>query len=197
MRCSSKSGAPAPVPAQYHVGDLILPPSAGPGDRLSAPVSPRTARSSSCRPVPTTSPAPAPGIYTLASGGPPRRFAVNCDATESCTAPLPADELERLGVPLAREETASAREARRLVRLQDADLESRQRSIVVRSPYWRSRSSRTVSLFFCRRGCHLGEISGVGAIATQSMAEYQLRPSGSRSMPGKTAPEALDFSFED
>jgi len=123
-----QSGAPASVPAQYHVGDIIPTATAGPGDKSSAVVfAPDGSKLELPAGATNFSGTLAPGIYTLASGGPPRRFAVNLDAAESRTAPLPADELERLGVPLAREETAVAREARRLVRLQDADLESRQR----------------------------------------------------------------------
>ncbi len=51
----------------------------------------------------------APGIYTVTSAQPPVRFAVNLDAAESRTAPLPMDELERLDVPLKPREVALAR----------------------------------------------------------------------------------------
>ena len=123
-----QSGAPAPMPAQYHVGDLIPLASAGAGDGSSAVVfAPDGSKLELPAGATNFSGTLAPGIYTLASAGPPRRFAVNLDAAESRTAPLPADELERLGVPLAREQTAVSREARRLVRLHDANLESRQR----------------------------------------------------------------------
>jgi len=123
-----QSGAPAPLPTQYHVGDLIPIPPAGPGDKSSAVV--RTPDGSMIElPAGETnfSRTLAPGIYTLASAGTPRRFAVNLDAAESRTAPLPTDELERLGVPLAPQDAAVAREAQRKVRLQDAELENRQR----------------------------------------------------------------------
>jgi len=123
-----ESGAPAPLPAQYHVGDIIPLTPAAPGDASSAVV--RAPDGSKLQlPAGETnfSRTLAPGIYTLGSGRAPRRFAVNLDAAESRTAPLPPDELERLGVPLARQETAVAREAQRKVRLQDADLENRQK----------------------------------------------------------------------
>ena len=148
-----ESGAPAPVPAQYHVGDLIPLPSAGPGDRSSAVVfAPDGSKLELPARANNFSGTLAPGIYTLASGGPPRRFAVNLDAAESRTAPLPADELERLGVPLAREETAVAREAQRLVRLQDADLESRQR-------LWRLCLIATLGILLLEDvgGCEIGQ----------------------------------------
>ena len=41
-----------------------------------------------------------PGIYTVSSIQPAYRFAVNIDPLESKTAPLPADEFEKLGVPV-------------------------------------------------------------------------------------------------
>jgi hypothetical protein len=123
-----QSGAPAPLPTQYHVGDLIPLPQAGPGDK-SSPVVRAPDGSMIELPAGQTnfSSTLAPGIYTLASAGPPRRYAVNLDAAESRTAPLPADELERLGVPLAPQDAAIALDAQRKVRLQDAELENRQR----------------------------------------------------------------------
>ena len=55
-------------------------------------------------------------------------FAVNLDAAESRTAPLPVEELERLGVPVkaAPAQTAKQLERKRL-RLQAAELEQRQK----------------------------------------------------------------------
>jgi len=68
-----------------------------------------------------------PGIYHLKSGPAERRFAVNLDAAESRTAPLPPDELERLGVPTAAAPTDSARVAQQRIVLQSAELENRQK----------------------------------------------------------------------
>lgn len=48
-----------------------------------------------------------PGIYTTTAGSLTKTFAVNPDPAESRTAPFPADELDRLGVPL----TSRAKEA--------------------------------------------------------------------------------------
>jgi hypothetical protein len=69
----------------------------------------------------------APGIYELAAGTERRRFAVNLDPAESRTSPLPADELERLGVPGVQAAAEPVREAQRQARLQNAELESRQK----------------------------------------------------------------------
>jgi hypothetical protein len=67
-----------------------------------------------------------PGIYTVSSE-PPKRFAVNLDGSESRTAPLAVDELERLGVPMSHQVPPPAREQERRARLQTAELESRQK----------------------------------------------------------------------
>ena len=68
-----------------------------------------------------------PGIYSLAQNQGLRRFAVNLDAAESHTLPLPLDELERLGAPVTSLTRTPAREAERKVRLQNAELENRQK----------------------------------------------------------------------
>ena len=122
------SGAGAPLPSQYHVGEVIPLPAANPGGKSGLAVrAPDGSRVDLAAGETSFSGTLAPGIYTLASAQPPRRFAVNLDAAESRTAPLSVDELERLGVPLARQETAVARAVQRKVRLQDAELEGRQR----------------------------------------------------------------------
>ncbi len=116
------SGAPAPVPAQYQVGNTV--PLAKAGATVRTPDGSVIHLDAGQTNFSTTV---TPGIYTLPSAQPPRRFAVNLDATESRTTPMSADEFERLGVPLARQERAVALEAQRKVRLQDAELEGRQR----------------------------------------------------------------------
>jgi hypothetical protein len=122
------SGAGAPLPTQYHVGEVIPLAAANPGAKSGLAVrAPDGSRVDLAAGETNFSRTLAPGIYTLASAQPPRRFAVNLDAAESRTAPLSVDELERLGVPLARQETAVARAVQRKVRLQDAELEGRQR----------------------------------------------------------------------
>ena len=68
-----------------------------------------------------------PGIYTVTSSQPPTQFAVNLDATESRTAVLPIDELERLGVPLKVREPRVEQQREQKRRLQDAELENQQK----------------------------------------------------------------------
>jgi hypothetical protein len=68
-----------------------------------------------------------PGVYAITSENPLRTFAVNMAPSESRTAPLSAEELERLGVPLSRGEQAKAIEVARKVVWQNAELENRQK----------------------------------------------------------------------
>jgi len=68
-----------------------------------------------------------PGIYTLAALHPPVRFAVNLDAAESKTAPMSAEELMRLGVPLKPPEIQLARQHEQKRRLHNAELENQQK----------------------------------------------------------------------
>ncbi|MFO1513233.1 MAG: hypothetical protein U1F83_10030, partial [Verrucomicrobiota bacterium] len=68
-----------------------------------------------------------PGIYEVPATPTPAKFAINLDAAESKTAPLPADELERLGVPMKSAEVTPALIAAQLETLHNADLEARQK----------------------------------------------------------------------
>ncbi|HTL54645.1 MAG TPA: BatA domain-containing protein [Candidatus Limnocylindrales bacterium] len=68
-----------------------------------------------------------PGIYTVASDHPLKTFAVNLDPAEGRTAPLAADELERLGVPLKHPNPPASFAAERKSRLDNAELENRQK----------------------------------------------------------------------
>jgi hypothetical protein len=69
-----------------------------------------------------------PGIYQAKVGMMEQRFAVNLDAMESRTAPVPLDELERLGVPTAKTEPVTMTQAAKGKPLtQSTELESRQK----------------------------------------------------------------------
>ncbi|PYK98699.1 MAG: hypothetical protein DME19_11485 [Verrucomicrobia bacterium] len=68
-----------------------------------------------------------PGVYAITSAQPPVRFAVNLDAVESRTAPLPVEELMRLGVPLKPHEVELTKQIGQKRRLHDAELESQQK----------------------------------------------------------------------
>jgi hypothetical protein len=130
------SGAAVPPPAQYHIGDLVpLAPFQALGAEGHSTLAPspstsiRTPDGSQLNLSAndaTFSQTMTPGIYTAALN-PPKRFAVNLDAAESRTAPLPADELERLGVPMSHQVPTAVLQAQRKVRLQTAELEGRQK----------------------------------------------------------------------
>jgi hypothetical protein len=123
-----ESGAAEGVAAQYHVGDAV--PLAMLGADNTAAVAIRAPDGSELKLAAgetNFSQTMTPGIYTMASTQPPKRFAVNLDAAESRTAPLPADELERYGAPIARTTPAVANEAASKIRLQNAELENRQK----------------------------------------------------------------------
>lgn len=68
-----------------------------------------------------------PGIYEVAILPTPVKFAVNLDASESKTAPLPADELERLGVPMTSSELPTTAQASQPQNLHNTELEARQK----------------------------------------------------------------------
>jgi hypothetical protein len=69
-----------------------------------------------------------PGIYEFTGGARPVRIAVNLEPNESRTSPLDADELERLGVPVARPAVvAAASPTESKTMLQGIEAESRQK----------------------------------------------------------------------
>jgi hypothetical protein len=67
-----------------------------------------------------------PGIYEVLAAA-PVKFAVNLDATESKTAPMSMDELERLGLPMKAIEATPALVAAKQETLHNAELEARQK----------------------------------------------------------------------
>ena len=68
-----------------------------------------------------------PGIYRVNFARTSKRFAVNLDAAESRTAPLSVEALERLGAPVSHHVPDATAAAERKVRLQNAELEGRQK----------------------------------------------------------------------
>ncbi len=123
-----QSGATPPSPLQYYVGDLVpLASFDGAGGSTPTIRSPDGSQSALAAGETNYSQTMTPGIYTVTSAQPPKRFAVNLDAAESRTAPMPVDELERLGAPIARPTPTLTRDAERKVRLQGTELESRQK----------------------------------------------------------------------
>jgi len=68
-----------------------------------------------------------PGIYTVNGGEEPWRFAVNLAPEESKTAPIPVEELQRLGLPLKATVADQARKLEQERKLQNVELEARQK----------------------------------------------------------------------
>lgn len=117
-------GVTAPV-AAYVVGDTPAIPTLAGSLSLRAPDGTITQLTSGATRLPA---AKIPGVYTvLASGAPVSRVAVNLDAAETRTAPLAAEEFERLGAPMARAAVDPSREAERMVVLRGMETEGRQK----------------------------------------------------------------------
>ncbi len=122
------SGAAPPAPAAYQVGDRV--PLIRPDGPPAAPVAvfgPDGAPVKADGGATNFTVALVPGVYRVEAGSAVRRFAVNLDPAESRTAPLPADELERLGAPVASAPADPVRVAEQRLRLANAELENRQK----------------------------------------------------------------------
>ena len=120
-----QSGAIGRTSPQYFVGDA-LPLAGGAGATkftVRLPDGTSTEASGETNFTATLS----PGIYTIDSTQSAKRFAVNMEPAESRTRPLPLDQLEQLGVPMAQPAVEIAKEAARKARVQNDELENRQK----------------------------------------------------------------------
>jgi hypothetical protein len=116
------------LPIQYAVGDVLpLAPFAAGTQSVLSIAAPDGSKLNLAGGETNFSRTMTPGIYTMDSTTRPVRFAVNLDPSESRTAPLPSDELERLGAPMARQTPMVAREADRKALLRNSELENRQK----------------------------------------------------------------------
>lgn len=120
------SGASAPARFQFRTGDAIpAPPSEGQEVGWSKPHSDKPILQPAGMPFID---ADVPGIYKASWAGKERLYAVNLPLEECRTAPISQDELVRLGVPVGSDSQQTAAVARmHQQRLQDAELESRQK----------------------------------------------------------------------
>lgn len=122
------SGAPEPLPAQYRVGDVVpLGAFLGTGQSQRTVHLPDGSQLNLAASETNFSGTDLPGVYTVASDNPVKKFVVNLDPSESRTTPLSLDELERLGVSAVRQAPSEEPKAGRKARLQNAELESRQK----------------------------------------------------------------------
>jgi hypothetical protein len=117
------SGAVVAGPALYRVGDRVPVPLAS-GAKVIKP----DGNESALGPGQTNfSETLTPGVYTVISGPATNHFCVNLDSTESRTTPISPEEFERLGVPVSHKALPLASTANGLSRLQNTELENRQK----------------------------------------------------------------------
>lgn len=109
---SYTAGEPVPVPSERGVSGVRRPD--GTVEVLAAGAS-------------TYVGGTVPGVYEFVGAARPWRFALNLDASESRTAPLGTDELEHLGVPVARAALAPAAATENKTLLQGLEAENRQK----------------------------------------------------------------------
>jgi len=120
------SGATASVRFQFLTGDPIPSPLTT-GSQAVQWQRPDGKKESLAAGIPFTG-TELPGFYVATFGEKERRFAVNLPLEESRTAPLPPDELARLGVPLQTSaEVAVAQTEKRAQHLKQSELENRQK----------------------------------------------------------------------
>lgn len=119
-----QSGGVASFATQYSVGETVTLPTGATATAVRAPAGTSTpivpAATSFAETV-------QPGIYELTGGAKAQRFAVNLDPNESRTAPLATDELEQLGVPVARPKTDASVPVENKTVLQGLEAENRQK----------------------------------------------------------------------
>ena len=119
------AGGATTVTTQYSVGDTIALPTAAAETTIRTPAGATIALPEKASDFAATM---QPGIYEAgAAGARARRFAVNLDANESRTAPLGADELEQLGLPLAKMQAATTPRGETTTLLQGVEAENRQK----------------------------------------------------------------------
>ncbi|HYG36582.1 MAG TPA: BatA domain-containing protein [Clostridia bacterium] len=123
-----QSGAPNPPPSQYLVGDEVsLASVKGGGQRSWVIRPPNGSQLTLSSNQASFSQTLTPGVYQLTSGQAAQRFVVNLDAAEGRTQPMSIEELERFGAPISYQASSPNTEAEKKTRLQNADLESRQK----------------------------------------------------------------------
>jgi hypothetical protein len=109
---------------QYAVGEKVVLPPDGTATAVRGPDGTAVALEARAADFAATA---RPGVYELAGGVRPVRFAVNLEAGESRTTPLGADELEQLGVPVSRAQASVAVPAETKTQLQGIETENRQK----------------------------------------------------------------------
>lgn len=121
------SGAPRPRPAQFLVSNPVPMPSAFEAVSQFAIAKP-DGTSARVRAGGEFTGTDIPGIYTVTFMQFTQQFAVNISPAEMKTAPLPIEDLERMGIPVQTQPAAMTRTAEASTRqLHSAELENRQK----------------------------------------------------------------------
>lgn len=119
-----QSGGVASFATQYAIGERIALPAGVAATGVVGPDGKTSALAAGAGEFAATT---QPGIYTLTGGAKPQRFAVNLEANESRTAPLSSDDLEQLGVPVARPKADVTALVENKTLLQGSEAENRQK----------------------------------------------------------------------
>ena len=119
-----QSGGVASFATQYTVGEPVTLPTGQAATAVRKPDGTSTPVESG---APAFADATVPGVYELTGGPKPQRFAINLDPNESRTTPLASDELEQMGVPVARTKTAGVVPVENKTVLQGIEAENRQK----------------------------------------------------------------------
>lgn len=119
-----QSGGGASFATQFSVGDRVTMPAGAAATAVRTPEGASIVIAAGATEFTQTA---APGVYEWIGGARPQRFAVNLDASESRTAPLGTDELEQLGLPIARAKPVATALAENKTVLQGIESENRQK----------------------------------------------------------------------
>lgn len=119
-----QAGGVASFATQYFVGDKVALPADGASIAVQPPTGTQVVPEAKAGEFAATT---QPGVYGVTGGARPLKFAVNLDASESRTAPLGSDELEQMGVPVAKAKIETAVPAEKKALLQGIEAENRQK----------------------------------------------------------------------
>jgi hypothetical protein len=154
-----QSGGVASFGTQYAVGESVTLPTGNTATAIRTPGGESETLPAGATTWATTK---QPGIYELTGGVKPQRFAVNLDPNESRTTPLAIDELEQLGVPVARLKTNAATTVENKTVLQGIEAENRQK-------LWRWFIAATLALLLAETAV-AGWTARRSALQTQEVA---------------------------
>jgi hypothetical protein len=119
-----ESGGVASFGTQYSIGEIVTLSTGQTATAIRAPAGANASLAAGASEFAQTT---QPGIYELTGGQKTQRFAVNLDSNESRTTPLGPDELEQMGIPVARPESSETAPVEKKTVLQGIEAENRQK----------------------------------------------------------------------